>query len=263
MGMKGTPAAKSLALVFAAFNRAADRGAEKRRLSAMTQVIPRQQVVIDGKAVSTEVLSLSPSAADEETYVDILRKALPKTDRQLDEVPDDRHNLIASAILISVGDVVVLLGSDVEKGRNQSSGWRGIVSSADSPDLCLDVLKVPHHGSPTAHYRRAWEEHCQDGKIVSIVAPYDRGAQRRPSEDDIARIAENSKLIGLTSQISYKRPVEIYDRAIARRLPRVWRVIRPPQECGSIIVRYDLDGAKTMEKAVAPAVWIQPKLRVA
>ncbi len=257
-GIKGTPGVKKLALVFGAFKKAVEYGAERRRLGAMTQIIRRQKALVNDRTVEVEVLSLSPLAEDEESYIDILRKAIPEPRGQLEEIPDHKHNLIASAIWISVGEGVVIVGSDVEKGGSRSIGWRGIVRSDDSPDLCVQTLKVPHHGSPNAHCNRAWEEHCRDGKITSVITPYNRGIQRRPSVDDIQRIGNYSECVGLTSHISYVRPLKVYDRAVARRLPKEWRVIQPSKECGMITIRYDLDGNKTLQKEIPPAHCIKP-----
>lgn len=255
-GIKGIPGARSLSSVFKAFNEAGDNNAERRRLGAMTQIIPRKQVSLNGTTIEVEVLSLSPSAKDEQLYVDILRAASPQLTGRITEIPDSDHNLVASAIWISAGDVVVILGSDVEKGRGRSSGWRAIVSSVDAPDLPVKVLKVPHHGSPSGYYKKAWEQHCGGKKITSVVTPFARGKQLRPSEEDIKRIENLSSHVGLTSQVRYVRAQDVYDRAVARRLmEKKWRVIQTPEECGMITVRYDVTGNATLHNALPPAYW--------
>lgn len=256
-GVKGTPGAVSLSAVFKVLKKAVDNGAESRRLGAMTQIIPRQNASVNGRTTEVEVLSLSPLAEDEGAYVDILRKAFRELNGEIIDIPDYDHNLIASAIWISAGQVVALLGSDVESGRSQSRGWRGIVGSIDAPDLAVKTLKVPHHGSPNAYYKKAWEEHSRNGKVTSVVTPYIRGKQPRPSEEDIDRIGNYSSHVGLTSHVSYLRAVDVYDRAVARRLPEKWRVIQPSKECGMITVRYDLEGNATLHKAVSPADWVK------
>lgn len=257
-GIKGRPGgAKKLASVFKAFKNAVDNGAEFRHLGAVTQIIPKQDASVNGKTFKVEVLSLSPLAKDVESYVDILRDALPKVGGQLEDIPDQKHNLIASALWIFVGNVTVILGSDVEKGSSRSSGWRGIVNSLDGPDLCVNALKVAHHGSPSAHYEKAWKEHCKRGNIISVMTPYTRGTQPRPSDGDIERIGSYSNHIGVTSHIRYLRPFEVYDRAVARRLPGKWRVVDPAKKCGMLTIRYDLEGNITLQKAVPPANWVQ------
>lgn len=255
--IKGTPGAVSLAAVLKAFKKAVDHGAESRRLGAMTQIIPRKNASVNNISFEVEVLSLSPLAADEESYIDILKEAFPKAKGQITEVPDHKHNLIASAIWILVGEVVVILGSDVEEGKTQSSGWRGVVGSVDAPDLCVKALKVSHHGSPNAHCKQAWEKHCERGEITSVVTPYDRGVLPRPSEEDIKRIGSNSKYVGITSHVSYLRPLEVYNRAIARRLPKKWKVVQPSKSCGMVTIRYDLKGNVIFQKAIPPANWIK------
>jgi len=255
-GVKGSPGAVSLSSVLKSLKRAVDNGAESRRLGAMTQIIPRQYVTLSGRNIEVEVLSLSPLAEDEEAYVDILRKAFQDQNRQIIGIPDTDHNLIASAIWISAGQMVALLGSDVERGKNRSRGWRGIVGSIDGPDLAVKTIKVPHHGSSNAYYKEAWEEHSRNGKVTSVVTPYIRGKQPRPSKEDIERIGYYSIHVGLTTHVSYLRAVDVYDRAVAKRLPENLRVIQPSKECGMITVRYDLQGNAILHKAVRPAYWI-------
>ncbi len=201
-GVTGTPGIGKLASVFRAFNEAKKHGADSRRLTARTQIIPRQKVSIGDKSFDVEVLSSSPLAEDEDSYVDILRKALPELGKPLQEIPDSEHNLIASAIWVSVGEVNVILGSDVEKGRNVRSGWRGIVRSIDSPDLSVKTLKVAHHGSHSAYCHEAWNQHCKLGKITSIVTPFNRRTQALPTESDINRIGIHSESVGITSHVS-------------------------------------------------------------
>ncbi|PQP35636.1 hypothetical protein C6A37_01355 [Desulfobacteraceae bacterium SEEP-SAG9] len=256
-GSSGATSAKALAAVFEAFEEAAKFGAEKRRLGALTQVIPHQKVSVNGQEFAVEVLSLSPLAEDEEKYTNILMDAFPQEKMELKEISDHKHNMIASAIRISVGNVVVILGSDVEKGVNASSGWRGIVNSADAPDLCVKTLKVPHHGSPGAYYHKAWAEHCKNGKIISVITPFNKGSHPRPTENDIERVGNYSKLVGLTSHIRFKRPVDVYNRALARRLPKKWKVVQTSKESGFLSVRYDLAGNKTFHTARQPAEWIK------
>jgi hypothetical protein len=258
--IKGTPGAKSLSSVFKAFKKAVDNNAESRRLGAMTQIIPRKQVSINGTTTEVEVLSLSPSAYDEQLYVNILRVASPELTGIITEIPDSDHNLVSSAIWISAGDVVVILGSDVEKGRGRSSGWRGIIGSVDAPGLPVKALKVSHHGSPSAYYKKAWEQHCGGKKITSVVTPFARGKQPRPSEEDIERIKKFSSHVGLTSQLRYVRALDVYDRAVARRLmEKKWKIIQAPQECGMITVRYDLTGNAILHYTLPPAHWAKPE----
>jgi len=224
-GIKGNPGAKKFSIILEAFNKAVSNGAERRYLGANTQIIPAQKRTVNGKPIKIEVLSLSPLAEDEEVYNNLLKDALVEPGKELRQIPDRQHNLIASAIRIAVGKVVVILGSDVEKGESQNSGWHGIMNSIDSSNMCIKMLKVPHHGSPNAYCKNAWEEHCKLGKIISIITPYSRGVGPRPSEKDIKRISHYSEYIGITSQLKFLRPVDVYDRAVARRLPKKWKII--------------------------------------
>jgi hypothetical protein len=249
----GFPGATQLAVILKELKNATKKGADRRKLGALTSIIPRQGVSVNGKSFEVEIISLSPLAEDEERYVDILRKALPKLGEKFKNLPDRDHNLIASAIRISVGETIIILGSDVEKGRTALSGWRGIVESLDAPDLSVKVLKVAHHGSTNAYHKKAWEEHSKKSKIVSVIMPYHRGGQILPTIKDIQRIGKHSSFIGLTSTIAYSRPLDFYDRAVVRRLPESWKVLKYPEQCGMITLRYDIDGNMKFRQVVQPA----------
>ena len=77
-------------------------------------------------------------------------------------------------------------------------------------------------------------------------------------EEDIERIANSSSHVGLTSQVKYVRALDVYNRAVARRLAeKKWKVIQTPDECGMITIRYDLTGNETLHNAVPPANWVK------
>lgn len=255
--IKGTPGARSFASLLDAFIRAKNKGAETRHLGAMTKIIPRRKAVLNDLSFEVEVLSLSPMAEDVDSYVNILREAISDQECHITDIPDTKHNLISSAIWIQVGEVIIILGSDVEKGNTNSSGWKGILGSIDKPNLCVKALKVSHHGSQNAYYNKVWAEHCNSGKIISIVTPYNRTSFPIPTEEDISRIKASSEFIGITSYFNYLRPLEVYGRTITKRLPQKWQVLNEPKECGMVTIRYDLKGNIIFKKALSPASWIR------
>ncbi len=253
---KARQGVKRLKEAFESMKAAREAGAEFRRLGAMTHIIPRKTVNIEGRDIEIDVLSLSPSAYDVEKYVSLLKQVFPKLNREFIELPDRDHNLIASAISIKFGNVHALIGSDVERGNCNSSGWRGIMSSHDVPELKVDFLKVAHHGSKNAHSKTAWRVHCKDENVTSVITPFAKGAHPLPTKDDIKRVSDLSKSLGITSRTNYLRPIDIYTRTITKRLPDRMQIIQNPSKCGWITIRYDTNGNKTVNFAIDPAYWI-------
>ena len=244
----------SLGDIFSAFKRARENGADLWYLSAHTIVVPPRTVNIRGTDLTIMAISLSPLAEDEENYIRILREALPRVGHFLKDIPDVRHNLVSSAISISVSGNKAILGSDVERGTSDRSGWQGIVNSTSSPELAVRLLKVPHHGSRDAYCEDAWDSHCRFEPIFSIVTPF--SASSIPTDADIERIRHHSRYTGLTSASRYKPPSEVYSMATARQIDqrtKSWKVVDPPTECGMITVRYDIGGNETLRRAIPPA----------
>jgi beta-lactamase superfamily II metal-dependent hydrolase len=85
------------------------------------------------------------------------------------------ENLNAIAIHLSLGDVSVLLGSDLEEHHgNAEVGWSAVISGGyyESNEIPKShVFKVPHHGSITGHHDQVWSD-LLESKPVSVLTTY-------------------------------------------------------------------------------------------
>jgi hypothetical protein len=232
--------------VIKSIDQAEKNGATKRRLGEMTDIIPVTQVNIpDYPPFRVHIQALSPSAESIKQYVDLLRKHIPREGEILEKLPDKSHNLIASAIWCSVGDVKILLGSDVEKGSNDYTGWRGILRNMDRPSLAANIIKVAHHGSSSSFLAPAWTLHIQKGLPISIITPFTRSGRPLPNPNDVKRLTPLCKKLGLTSMIKVVNPKKVYAKPVQRAIERVsrsWEIIEEPESIGFIRVRMGIDG---------------------
>jgi hypothetical protein len=153
----GTNLSESLSKVFNALKRAADRGARYQKLSEMV-TFEKQGSTANGNYVS-KIVALSPSAESEERYAEALQRCIPRVGKRMKPLKTNDRNLIASAIWIGVNQINILLGSDVEKGTMRQTGWKGIVSSPNCPNLEVSAIKVAHHGSSSSHHQPACSSH--------------------------------------------------------------------------------------------------------
>jgi beta-lactamase superfamily II metal-dependent hydrolase len=80
-------------------------------------------------------------------------------------------NRVAVTLWVRFGDARVLLGSDLEECGVPTMGWQGILASTIRPTDHVQIFKVPHHGSQTAHNDDVWEQMVQPG-AVAIMTPY-------------------------------------------------------------------------------------------
>jgi hypothetical protein len=100
------------------------------------------------------------------------------------ELSSPEPNNTSIALWVSWTGRRALLGADLENGR---WGWQAIVASWPEAEPTAYVLKVPHHGSPDAHYDGMYEQMC-DRNAAAAVTRYTRGAAPRPSDDDRNRV---------------------------------------------------------------------------
>ena len=104
-------------------------------------------------------------------------------------------NQVAVALWIEVGDVAVLLGSDLEK-----QGWIEILESKARPAGKASAFKVPHHGSKSAHAQGVWSR-MLDPEPFAVLTPWHRGGRALPTQDDVRRILSNTPNAYATADI--------------------------------------------------------------
>jgi hypothetical protein len=170
---------------------------------------------------------------------------------------DESLNDIASALWLEVGQIRVILGSDLDIGRTERVGWRGVMSNPDCPDLSAVIVKVAHHGSKSAHVDSAWQLQGSNG-LLAVLTPWKGGANMLPKASDIRRLKRVSRQVGQTTTVKTQRPETLYNREVAKALrlaTRRWRVIPPVIQVGAIRVRFRLDGSVVEQIALLPAFW--------
>ena len=87
---------------------------------------------------------------------------------------------------MTVGGISLLLGSDLENTTSLTDGWHQVVNvlRARPP---AQVVKVPHHGSVSAHHDAMWDE-LAVARPIAVLTPFARGNVTLPTDDDVARI---------------------------------------------------------------------------
>jgi Metallo-beta-lactamase superfamily len=132
------------------------------------------------------VEALSPSA---QTITDQKGQILPDVliDEPIRRFMAHDPNDLSVVLLIQTPGCCVLLGGDLEIGRDNRRGWRAIVESRTRPDIASSLYKVAHHGSPNADMKEIWTELLAN-EPIAIMAPYARGRKKLPTWDDVKRI---------------------------------------------------------------------------
>ena len=133
-----------------------------------------------------EVWTLSPSdfqvMQSEARFSDLL----PEAGTTMRRAVPGKENNHSVAVWISVGQINVILGADLETTSDARAGWDSVVGSRSRPKGKVSLFKVPHHGSQTGHHDGLWAR-VLEPDVNAVVTPWNRGSGL-PSHNDIVRL---------------------------------------------------------------------------
>jgi beta-lactamase superfamily II metal-dependent hydrolase len=131
---------------------------------------------------NVEIWTLSPS--DEAVTQSLVNFSLEENkQKHKRRVVPTTANLNAIALWISTPQCNILLGSDLETSREETTGWQAVVNSKNKPTGKAQIVKVPHHGSETGHYSGMWDE-MVDVNATGLVSSYSRSKLPLPRDID-------------------------------------------------------------------------------
>ena len=135
--------------------------------------------------VAIEVHALSPS---DQTMLDAMGRfamLFPPAEKPIGRFPSIGPNDLSVALLIRTTGLHLLLGADLEQGRDISRGWQAVVGSPTRPRVKSCGFKVAHHGSEGADLPGIWTDLIVENAHV-LLTPYANSGL--PKESDIRRI---------------------------------------------------------------------------
>ncbi|MBB6343198.1 hypothetical protein HNP49_003396 [Pseudomonas fluvialis] len=210
----------------------------KKALSDRVLVeIPAEQMAHKSDVV---VRSLSPSDHALERFLLSLAKYMPQVGQTKYRAPRITENDTSVVLWVSIGDVSILLGSDLEESRG---AWTHIVNEHMAHRHKAAVFKVPHHGSKNAHHDQVWSNMLIESPLC-LLTPYNRG-RKLPQSTDVYRILGRSnnsfasQKISLTpKRLARERDVE---KLIKNLAPEI-RVVKNSPGIISAILSYPWHG---------------------
>ena len=161
-----------------------------------------------------EVWTLSPHDKEFLNFLRTIKRLTPKAGETKRRIPSMFPNDIAVALWIRVENVVVLLGSDVER-----NGWKGILKSDGRPTDEASLYKIAHHGSAGADAPDVWR-HMLEPEPFAVLTPWRRGGHALPTQEDVRRI-----LTETDNAFATARPDNV-PRTRNRKHPAVARTLR-------------------------------------
>ncbi len=163
-----------------------------------------------------QVIALSPSENAVERSIEALIETATST-RTLDrryKAPEGPNGASVATSIRCLG-TTMLLCADLETSANPEAGWDAVLTYS-KPAVTASIVKVPHHGSPTAHHDSFWSD-LVDRDPVAVVSPWARGKHFLPTAEDLTRLRSFSNKLYVTSLPSQTR---------ARHDPEVEKLVR-------------------------------------
>lgn len=199
-----------------------DRGAMLAIADRRLLSIPTGEL---GHGLPVEVWSLSPADKQVDKFLVEIGAALPKIRETKYRAVPQQANDLSVVLLVSVGDVSVLLGGDLEETTDSRTGWSAIIESPGRPSHPASVFKIPHHGSITGHHDTVWDR-MVERDAWAMLTPFTRGRKRLPDTADVARILGRTPNAYSTSVIRGKTG-QRRSPAVERTLKEVGVELRP------------------------------------
>lgn len=146
----------------------------------------------DDQEIPVEIWALSPSSAALVKATAQLPMLWERYKRRL-ECDYRPTNDICVVLLVQVGPISVLLGSDLQEVADPQDGWAAIVNSTRRPQLKSLSFKVPHHGSANGYYAQVWKDMLLESPIAALT-PFQHGNINLPKKEEIEIICGHTQL---------------------------------------------------------------------
>lgn len=206
-----------------------------RVFSVLSKISSTPTMAVANRQILTRdtchIRALSP---DDEALLRSMRalgRLIPKTGQAETRILSLSPNEASVVLRVEIGDVAVLLGSDLERG-----GWLKILQDKTRPHDAASVFKVPHHGAESADEPLVWKRLLAPDP-VALLAPWRRGGRTLPSDRDAQRILARTSRAYVTAMADASRP--------ARRANAVDRTIK---ESGIRLRRTPAPGAVRLRR---------------
>ena len=178
-----------------------------------------------------EIWSLSPSDRAYQAFLQQVGQLASAGSGIRRRVSTFRQNHAAVVMLINIGDITILLGSDLPR-----RGWAEVLSEFSERNCRSSMFKVPHHGSRDAHEDRVWTDMLGRDPVV-VLTPWRRGGRELPTELDARRILALSGRAYITSSRDGLPRVarRYHDSAVTRTVRETGASIRSVRESAGMI----------------------------
>jgi hypothetical protein len=220
----------------------------KRRRVA-DQRFPAPMLAIEGRPLwrrpgiegvpTAQLTALSPSDAGVVLAQRALAQLIPSPGEPKRRVRAPSPNRASVVQELSVGTIHMLLGADLERTADPTTGWIPILDGIHRPSQPASLFKVPHHGSDDADEPRVWQERLTV-EPIAILTPFTQGNIALPKVEDRRRLIDRTRDVFITSTQPRRR--RRHDSAVRRTLREIGVLVREAdQPMGHVRLRTHSD----------------------
>lgn len=197
-------------------------------------------ILVNGKSCSLH--SLSPSDYTMQNFDRELSTLMDKYVSRDSKVIAQSPNAKSVALYVKFGEKHrVLLGADLEVGKNTDEGWLNILnhSTTIETDKKASLFKIPHHGSFNGYHDRIWAELLTSNPIAKLT-PWNLNGKLPPAEM-LHLICEHSSNVFMTSKIVSLKAKK-RDKAIEKIIKHFeYKILEPKSVSGIVQCRIAID----------------------
>jgi hypothetical protein len=169
--------------------------------AAPGKLVMKREAGVNGASFNFEMLSLSPSDKEFDLFLQELALQMPANFGPLEVAVARTPNLSSVVVGLKWDGYSALLGADMETRAEPDRGWNAVIDECNTVLFSgAEVVKLPHHGSSTAHHDGMWSQILRPSPI-GVIAPFGKGAAdtRPPTVADIQRVKSKASCLFVTA----------------------------------------------------------------
>lgn len=204
------------------FNRCIEIAKDKKR--QLVSAVCDKPLFRDNFSVNKfEVIALSPSDQTLNDFDTEISKLITDFGEHSNKqivinTPNDK----SIAILIKLGEEIVILGSDLEATENPQKGWLHVINHSIEIGTLRAInkkstlFKIPHHGSENGYHDDIWHILLND-KPISKITPWNKN-KKLPQAEMITKYKGMTDKLYITSNRFFGKPKkrESLDKSIEK-----------------------------------------------
>lgn len=153
--------------------------------------------------VAWEVTALSPTDGELQRFLTSIAALVPSdhSPTTKSRLPNPKQNDVSVAAWVTIGEINLLLGADLEEHGVPNRGWTAVLASTTRPPGTASLIKISHHGSVTGHHEDVWKQMLVSDPMA-ILTPWTLGASNLPRVADVQRIKQFTSNAYSTSRLT-------------------------------------------------------------